>query len=169
MLSTTFTAQICAAFERALAYSPPFTGTARPRLPAADRHHVGVHPAHDPRAVPPVPAAEVEIRRDAEEARIILSYKVEQGYPPYPVLHVRSDWLSTVARHDHVVLDGFPVLEVLDRDAHGRPVAIAAAVVAGFFDPTLHGWRAHADAHYARVSWDSDMPTVGIGARIRQR
>ena len=45
----------------------------------------------------------------------------------------------------------------------GRPVGIRVAVVDGFFDSTMHGWRAHADTHLAVVSWDRDTPTVAVG------
>jgi len=44
-----------------------------------------------------------------------------------------------------VILDGFPVLDVLDRDSHGRPTSIRAAVIHGNFDNTMHGWRAQTD------------------------
>jgi hypothetical protein len=120
--------------------------------------------AHDPRVVPALPEAAVEIRRDAEDdAWVVFSYKVEYGFPPYPVLHVRRDWLSVLARPGHVVLDGYPVLDIVERDPVGRPVAVRVAVVGGFFDSTMHGWRAHADTHHAVVSWDRGTPTVTVG------
>lgn len=161
LLSETFTAEIrrafiwsvehhgeslCAYYARKMAKTPPR------------------NPGHNPLAVPEVPAAVVNIRRhQREEARITFTYKVEYGDPPYPILNVRPDWLAQVVRRDHVVLDGLPILDVLDRDDHGRPTAIRAAIISGHFDNTMHGWRAHAHTHEAEVHWNGDTPTIAVG------
>lgn len=173
MLGTAFTTQIQQVFARTAAHP----GTDRVTAVMARRGHprfrAGDDPAgHDPTRVPEVPAAEVEIRRDAEHARILFTYKVEYGYPPDVVLHVRHNWLSAVAGPGHVLLDGQAVLDVCDHDPAGRPATIRTAVVGGFFDSTMHGWRADAHTYYAHVHWHSDhagagnIPTVTLGAFI---
>ncbi|MDN5916919.1 MAG: hypothetical protein L0I76_17740 [Pseudonocardia sp.] len=184
VLSTAFTAQVRAAFDRAAFDRAAFDRAAfdraahpsaqlghgaayRPRNLTPGRRCGPIHPGHDPRTVPEVAAAEVEIRRGDEQARVVFSYKVEQGYPPYPVLYVGRDYLTAIARRGHVLLDGLAVLEVCERDTRGRPAAIRAAVVAGFFDSSMHGWRAHADTHHARVDWAGEVPTVRVGPWIR--
>lgn len=169
MLGATFTIRIQQVFAHAAA--APGSGcvgtvAARRGLP---RFRAGDHPpGHDPARVPEVPAAEVEIRRGAEQARILFTYKVEYGYPPDVVLDVRRDWGSVVALPGHVLLDGQVVLDVCDRDRAGRPATIRTAVVGGFFDTSMHGWRADAHTYYAHVSWDDRdeygaVPTVDLG------
>ena len=184
-LSAAFTAQIEQAFAHAHTHTEPARMSEGVRVPAFRAGPPG--PGHDPRRVPVVPAAEVEIRRDVRHhddrrgdgrgdgrddgaARVAFTYKVEYGHPPSVVLHVRPDWLGAVARPGHVLLGGWAVLEVTDRDLGGRPSQVRVAVIGGFFDPTMHGWRAHADTHHAHVSWDPehpDLPAVELGARIR--
>lgn len=172
MLSTAFTAQIQQVFTRAAArdgddgVAAAFARSGLPRFRAGD------DPAgHDPTRVPRVPPAEVEIQRRADDgdARIWFSYKVEYGYPPNPVLHVRRNYLAAIAQPGHVLLDGWVVLDVVDRDPGGRPATIRTAVVGGFYDPSMHGWRAHAETYDAHVYWDPDhpdIPTVELGGFI---
>lgn len=126
---------------------------------------------HDPNRVPEVPAAQVEIARRAEDdPRILFTYKVEYGDPPNPVLHVRRNYLAAIAHPGHVLLDGWVVLDVADRDRAGRPVAIRVAVVGGSFDGSMHGWRADAHTYHACVHWHTetagDIPTVELGRFI---
>lgn len=171
VLSTAFTTQIQQVFTRAHASDTAdgvAAALARSGLP---RFRAGDDPAgHDPTRVPRVPAAEVEIQRRADDdARIWFSYKVEYGWPPNPVLHVRRNWLSVVARPGHVLLDGWVVLDVVERDPGGRPATIRTAVVGGFYDGSMHGWRAHAETYDARVHWHHDhpdIPTVELGRFI---
>lgn len=160
-LSETFTAEIRRAFIRSLEHHSHLRAlyTRRP---------TPVNPAHNPLAVPAVPAAVIDIRRHPScvDATIVFTYKVEYGHPPYPILDVRPDWLSRVVRRDHVVLGGYPILDVLDRDNAGRPTAVRAARVSGVFDTTLHGWRASGYTHEAVVDWDGGGPTVTLGRQV---
>lgn len=173
VLGTAFTSQIEEVFARAAARPGTDRVAAVMARRGLPRFRAGDHPAgHDASRVPEVPTAEVEIRRGAEHARILFSYKVEYGYPPDVVLHVRRDWLSAVARPGHVLLDGQVVLDVCDRDLAGRPATIRTAVVGGFFDSSMHGWRADAHTYYAHVHWHSDhdgagdIPTVELGTFV---
>lgn len=160
LLSETFTAEIRRAFIWTLEHHEAPRAFAR-------RKPTPRNPGHDPFAVPEVPAATVDIRRrPREDAIVVFTYKVEHGRPPYPILHVRPDWLTQVARRDHVVLDGFPVLDVLDRDHHGRPTAIRAAAITGYFDTVMHGWRAWAHTHEAEVDWEGGTPAVILGEQV---
>lgn len=168
MLSTAFTTQIQQVFTRAHASDTAdgvAAALARAQLP---RFRAGADPAgHDPTRVPDVPTAEVEIARRADgDARIRFTYKVEAGYPPNPVLHVRRNWLSAVAAPGYLLLAGQAVLDVCDRDPGGRPETIRTAVVDGFFDPSQHGWRAQAHTYDAHVHWHHDHPTVELGRVI---
>lgn len=164
LLSETFTAEIRRAFIWTVEHHGPGV---RDRYARQIAKTPPRNPGHNPLAVPEVPAATINIRRrPRENASITFTYKVEYGQPPYPILNVRPDWLIQVVRRDHVVLDGFPVLDVLDRDSHGRPATIRAAVVTGYFDSTMHGWRAWAYTHEAAVDWDGDTPTIVLGDQV---
>lgn len=134
---------------------PAAAGVAVSTAPALARGSGSVCSAHDPSRVPSVPAATVEIDRSARHAgTMVLTYKVEQGYPPHAQLRVPANWPATVAHRGHVVLAGYPVLAVLDRDSAARPARARVAVIDGMFDPMMHGWRAWARTATAELDWD---------------
>jgi hypothetical protein len=159
-LSEAFTTQILQAFE-----------TSRRRGSAATYSRLrrfsqpGLHVGHNADLVPEVPAAVVHIRRDAEEPGVTFTWKVETGQAPHPMLRVTRGWLREVVRPGHVVLDGFPVLDVIERDDGGRPVVVTVAAVAGYFDSAMHGWRSHAEALQADVDWTDEATPAVILAR----
>lgn len=76
------------------------------------------------------------------------------------ILHVAPRWLQDVARPGYAVVDGYPVVQILDWDAQGRPIEILALVVSGTFDTVNHGWRAWGDAQPLDVTWEAGTPKV---------
>lgn len=164
LLGQVFTARIEAVFTHELAANAQIladpAGSGRPRR-IGPRVTVGHDPAGwDPHRCPDVPGTVVEIHRDdpPDGPYVAFSYKVEYGYPPDAVLHVRRGWLREIATPGHAVLGGHPVLEVTARDVHARPTAIWIAYINGTFDTSLHGWRAWAACHHARVHWPDPAP-----------
>ncbi|OIV39346.1 hypothetical protein BIV57_00420 [Mangrovactinospora gilvigrisea] len=135
---------------------PAFTASNR----EADRR------GHDATTVPQVPHAIVDIRADADPARrgphATFSYKVEYAAPPRIELSVMADWGTLVAVPGRHLLDGRPVLAILQADDSGRPVRIQTIDVEAYFDTGMHGWRAWAEDRTATVSWSGDQPTVTL-------
>jgi hypothetical protein len=126
------------------------------RLPAPS-FRVGTHAVgHDPTTVPPVPPVQIRLDRDSASPGVAFTWKVESGEPPYLILRVPPHWLRDVVRPGHVVLDGHPVLAILDRDASGRPAQVLAVAVGGGYDTMMHGWRAAGTALCRAVTWDSE-------------
>ncbi|GGM23008.1 hypothetical protein GCM10007977_025250 [Dactylosporangium sucinum] len=132
-------------------------------VPGPPTIRAGNHTAgHDASRVPTVPPAQLRIDRDSDSPGAIFTWKVESGEPPHAILRVPHHWLRDVVRPGHAVLDGHPVVQILDRDPDGRPAQILAVVVGGGFDPQIHGWRAHGDAVPRSVTWAPDgTPHVG--------
>jgi hypothetical protein len=132
---------------------------ARPgrHVPRAPTVRIGDYsPGHDASQVPPVPTARLQLHRDRDTPTVIFTWKVESGEPPHPILVVPRRWLHEVVRPGHAVLDGHPILQVLNRDTAGRPVRVLAAVFGGYFDTAMHGWRAHGTAVLRTVTWEPD-------------
>ncbi len=102
----------------------------------------------------PLPAVQVRIDRDSSAPGVVFTWKVESGEAPYIILRVPPNWLRDVVRPGHVVLDGQPVMEVLDRDPDGRPARVLAVAIGGGYDSSLHGWRAHGAASLVTATWD---------------
>ena len=113
-------------------------------------------PGHDAGRVPVVPAARLQLRRDSDSPGVVFTWKVESGELPYPILLVPRRWLAEVVRPGHAVLDGHPVLQVLDRDPDRRPARVLVAVFGGYYDSAMHGWRAHGAARARAVVWAGD-------------
>ena len=150
-IATTVAAAITDVFTRAHQAQP--VGYTL-RAPAV---RVGTHAAgHDASAVPEVPPAQVRIDRDSDSPGVVFTWKVESGEPPYLILRVPPHWLRDVVRPGHAVLDGHPVLAILDRDSAGRPLQVLAVAVGGSYDTVMHGWRAHGAALPRTVTWDAD-------------
>jgi hypothetical protein len=125
--------------------------------PVGPALRTGSHAAgHDAAQVPPVPPAQLRIDRDSASPGVVFTWKVESGQPPHAILRVAPQWLREVVRPGHAVLDGHPVLQVLDRQADGLPTEVLAVAVAGHFDSAIHGWRAHGAAVAKQVSWQPD-------------
>lgn len=149
-IASTVAAAITDAFTRA---HDPHSGY---RLPQPSVR-VGTHaPGHDATTVPPVPPVQLRLDHDSTSPGVAFTWKVESGEPPYLILRVPPHWLRDVVRPGHVVLDGHPVLAILDRDGAGRPAQVLAVAVGGGYDTMMHGWRAHGTALPRAVTWDPD-------------
>ena len=121
------------------------------RSPAAARN-----PGHDPARVPPVQAARLTIDYDSDRPDVVFTWKAEDGGAPDVQLRVPAGWQRDVARRGHAVLGGYPVLQVLERDADGQPSEISVAVIIAHFDYGMHGWRAWGQAGTRDVTWAAD-------------
>lgn len=95
---------------------------------------------------------------------MIFAWKVESGDPPRLIIDVPSHWLRDVVRPGYAVLDGLPVLAILEYDADGRPSQAAAVSVEGHYDASIHGWRASGHAGLYTVTWASGgIPALTAG------
>lgn len=144
------TARIVAGFQydlrkRQEQYPPGDLGS------AVDRN-----PGHDATRVPPVPAARLKIGYDSDCPDVLFTWKAEDGGAPDVLLRVPTGWQRDVARRGHAVLGGYPVLQVLERDADGQPSEISVAVIIAHFDSRMHGWRAWGQAGTRDVTWAAD-------------
>jgi hypothetical protein len=117
---------------------------------------VGRNPGHDPTRVPPVAVARLTIDYDSDRPDVLFTWKAEDGGAPDIRLLVPTGWQRDVARRGHAVLGGYPVLQVLERDADGQPSEISVAVIIAHFDPRMHGWRAWGQAGTRDVTWAAD-------------
>ncbi|MQS17644.1 hypothetical protein F7Q99_37015 [Streptomyces kaniharaensis] len=116
-------------------------------------------PGHNPRAVPPVPPADVVTHPALAEPKVIFTWKSEHGTAPYFQMDVPADWRSRVVHRGYAVIAGHPVTSVLEEDADGRPTRIQTVDLTGYFDSSLHGWRAWARDSIRTVDWsDPDQP-----------
>jgi hypothetical protein len=114
------------------------------------------NPGHDATRVPPVQAARLKIDYDSDRPDVIFTWKAEAGGAPDVRLRVPTGWQRDVAYRGHAVLGGYPVLQVLERDADGQPSEISVAVIIAHFDPRMHGWRAWGQAGTRDVTWAAD-------------
>lgn len=114
---------------------------------------------HDVSRVPEVPAARVESRVTEGEPGVLFTYKVEYGAEPLIQLSVPRTWARKVAGAGWAVVDGRPVVDVLEWDdsvSPARPARVRTALVSADYDASMHGWRAHADNRTCRVAWTSE-------------
>lgn len=111
---------------------------------------------HDASRVPDVPRAQLRIDRDSENPGVIFTWKVESGDPPHVIARVPPHWLRDVVRPGYAVIAGRLVLQILARQADGRPLQILAMVAGGYYDASMHGWRAHGRAASCAVAWAAD-------------
>jgi hypothetical protein len=117
---------------------------------------VGRNPGHDATRVPPVQAARLTIDYDSNRPDVLFTWKAENGGAPDVRLLVPTGWQRDVAYRGHAVLGGYPVLQILERDADGQPSEISVAVIIAHFDPRMHGWRAWGQAGTRHVTWAAD-------------
>lgn len=83
------------------------------------------------------------------------TYKVEYGDEPRLELSVPRTWARQVAGASWAVVDGLPVLDVLEWDdsvTPARPLRVRTALFRADYDAQMHGWRAHADNRTYRVA-----------------
>ncbi|WP_406737143.1 hypothetical protein OG365_00160 [Streptomyces sp. NBC_00853] len=114
---------------------------------------------HDASRVPEVPAARVESTVTDGEPGIVFSFKVEYGDEPLVQLSVPRTWARQVAGAGWAVVDGRPVVDVLEWDdsvTPARPVRVRTALIWADYDARMHGWRAHADTRTCRVAWTGE-------------
>ncbi|MFE3504609.1 hypothetical protein ACFXPX_32755 [Kitasatospora sp. NPDC059146] len=117
-------------------------------------------PGHDPSAVPPVPTALVVTGKAWSEPGVIFTWKSESGDPPYFQMDTPAGWMTQVVHAGHAVIDGLPVTAVLERDDQRRPSKVLTVALTGYFDVSIHGWRAWARDSVREVDWaDPDQPT----------
>ncbi|MGW3061754.1 hypothetical protein ACWC98_38445 [Streptomyces goshikiensis] len=113
---------------------------------------------HDASRVPHVPAARVESRITDAEPGMFFTYKVEYGAEPLIQLSLSRTWARQVAATGWAVMDGRPVIDVLEWDhstTPARPARVRTALISADYDAGMHGWRAHADNRSCRVAWTS--------------
>ncbi|MEV6583681.1 hypothetical protein AB0M92_36710 [Streptomyces sp. NPDC051582] len=111
---------------------------------------------HDASRVPEVPAARVESRITDGEPGMFFTYKAEYGTEPLIQLSVSRTWARQVAATGWAVVEGLPVVDVLEWDhsvAPARPARVRTALIYADYDAGMHGWRAHADNQTCRVAW----------------
>lgn len=117
---------------------------------------------HDASKVPAVPPAQLTVDHDSPSPGAVFTWKAESGAPPHVWAQVPPHWLRDVVRPGYAVIDRHLVLQILARQADGRPSQILAMVVGGYFDSSIHGWRAHGHAMPCAVAWAPDgTPSVG--------
>ncbi|GAA2639223.1 hypothetical protein GCM10010425_48970 [Streptomyces spororaveus] len=111
---------------------------------------------HDASRVPEVPLARVESTVTGDDPKVFFTYKVEYGGQPLVQLSVRPTWARQVAGAGWAVMDGRPVVDVLEWDdsvTPARPARVRTALISADYDASMHGWRAHADNRACRVAW----------------
>jgi hypothetical protein len=123
----------------------------------------GPHAAgHDPARVPAVPRAELTVDHNSASPGAVFTWKAESGAPPHVFAQVPPHWVRDVVRPGYAVIGGQLVLQILDRHADGRPSQILAMVAGGYFDSSMHGWRAHGRAVPCAVTWAPDGAPVVV-------
>ncbi|WP_405787094.1 hypothetical protein OG753_03610 [Streptomyces sp. NBC_00029] len=109
--------------------------------------------------MPEVPLARVESTVTDGEPGMFFTYKVEYGDEPLVQLSVSRTWARQVAGAGWAVVDGLPVVDVLEWDDHvtpRRPTRVQTALISADYDTRMHGWRAHADTRTCRVAWTGE-------------
>ncbi len=115
----------------------------------------------DPSSVPAVPPADLTVDHNSTSPGAVFTWKAESGAPPHVFAQVPPHWLRDVVRPGYAVIGGHLVLQILTRHADGRPSQILAMVVGGYFDSSMHGWRAHSRTMPCTVTWAPDgTPSV---------
>ncbi|MFJ9448468.1 hypothetical protein ACIRRH_42725 [Kitasatospora sp. NPDC101235] len=124
-------------------------------------HRGSTLPGHNPRAVPPVPPTDVVTHPALAEPKVIFTWKSEHGTAPYFQMDVPTDWRTRVAHRGYAVIAGLPITSVLEEDADGRPTKIQTVGLTGYFDSSLHGWRAWSRDSIRTVDWsDPNQPRL---------
>ncbi|MFG2489080.1 hypothetical protein ACGFSI_40855 [Streptomyces virginiae] len=114
---------------------------------------------HDASRVPEVPRARVESEVTDDEPKVFFTFKVEYGSEPIIQLSVPRTWARQVAGAGWAVVDGRPVVDVLEWDdsvTPARPTRVRTALISADYDASMHGWRAHADNRTCLVAWTSE-------------
>ncbi|MFC5148993.1 hypothetical protein [Streptomyces aureoversilis] len=155
---------VTTAVRRSFAEDHEDFGFAHDPLPAPAFRAGSQVAGHDSSRVPVVPEAEVAIRQTDDGPGLFFSYKAEYGQPPLWQMSVRHHWQSEVADAGWAVLDGRPVVDVLEWDETAvprRPARVLTAKIWGEYDPSFHGWRSWADTITCRVDWtDTGHPVM---------
>ncbi|MEV4123988.1 hypothetical protein [Nocardia sp. NPDC049707] len=73
---------------------------------------------------------------------------------------VTRRWLTHVVRPGFALLGDYPVLDIVETNDDGLPSRIKAVELSGFFDGSMHGWRAWGTDIECAVTWDDDNPIV---------
>jgi hypothetical protein len=97
----------------------------------------------------------------------LFSYKVEYGTGPLVQLSVPRTWARRIAGAGWAVVDGRPVVDVVEWDTGvtpARPARVRTALVFADYDAAMHGWRAHADNRTCRVAWAEDGTASLVGS-----
>ncbi|WP_406116636.1 hypothetical protein OG572_42700 [Streptomyces virginiae] len=114
---------------------------------------------HDASCVPEVRPARVESTITDDDPKMFFTYKVEYGDEPLVQLSVPRTWARQVAGAGWAVVDGLPVVDVLEWDdsvTPRRPTRVQTALISADYDAQMHGWRAHADNRTCRVAWTDE-------------
>ena len=111
---------------------------------------------HDASRVPAVPRAMLTVDHNSPSPGAVFTWKAESGGPPQVWAQMCPHWLRDVVRPGYAVIGGRLVLQVLARQADGRPSQVLAMAVGGYFDSSTHGWRAHGRAMTCAVAWAPD-------------
>ncbi|MET8624653.1 hypothetical protein ABZW30_13005 [Kitasatospora sp. NPDC004669] len=110
-------------------------------------------PGRNPRAVPPVPLTQVVIGKGRSDPGVVFTWKSEYGDAPYFQIYTPAGWMTQVVHTGFAVIDGLPVTAVLDWDGQHRPTQVLTVELTGYFDASLHGWRAWSRDVVRAVDW----------------
>lgn len=116
----------------------------------------GAAAGHDASRVPAVPRTLLTVDHNSPSPGAVFTWKAESGVPPQVWAQVPPHWLRDVVRPGYAVIGRHLVLQILARQADGRPSQILAMVVGGYFDSSMHGWRAHGRPMTCTVTWAPD-------------
>ncbi|MFF2146376.1 hypothetical protein [Kitasatospora sp. NPDC058190] len=95
------------------------------------------------------------------EPGVTFTWKSESGTTPYCQMDAPTGWTPQVAHAGHAVIDGRPVTAILDWDDRRRPGKVLTVNFAGYFDTSIHGWRAWSRDIVRVVDWaDPDRPRL---------
>ncbi|MFF2147779.1 hypothetical protein [Kitasatospora sp. NPDC058190] len=95
------------------------------------------------------------------EPGVTFSWKSESNDPPYVQMDTPTGWMTQVVHAGHAVIDGLPGTVVLDWDDRHRPEEGLTVELTGYFDVSIHGWRAWSRDVVRAVDWsDSDRPKL---------
>jgi hypothetical protein len=112
--------------------------------------------------VPEVPVTVVETRQVVTDPKVIFTWKVRHDAHPIFIMYVPSYWTRRIVAQGWALLDGFPVLDVLDWDESGQPRRVHTVDFSGYWDGRW-GWRATAADTVRLVDWsEPDAPKLTV-------